>query len=52
MSLGKVRSWLYWAASMLGDVQAVRKGPRAVGKRMMRRAAGCMTGRLLGRMFR
>lgn len=44
------RSALYALARAMGDVQAVRKG--TVGKRIMRRAAGRVTGRLLGRLFR
>jgi hypothetical protein len=52
MTMGKLRGWLYWLARLLGDVQAVRKGPRAVGTRLLRRSAGRMSGRLLGRMFR
>jgi hypothetical protein len=52
MTIGKLRSWLYWAAKLLGDVQAVRKGPKAMGQRVLRRAAGKTTGRMLGRIFR
>jgi len=52
MSIGKLCSWLYWLARALGDYQAVRRGPEAIGKRLMRRAAGRVTGRLLGKWFR
>ena len=41
---------LYKVARILGDVNAVQKGK--VGRRIARRAAGKMTGRALGRMFR
>ena len=38
--------------SYLGDVSAVQRGPEAMGKRLMRRAAGKVTGRMLWRWFR
>lgn len=44
------RSFLYWLAKMLGDVNAVRRG--RVGKRVARRAAGKVTGRGLRRLIR
>lgn len=44
------RSFLYFLARLLGDVNAVRRG--RVGKRIARRAAGRLTGRLLRRLFR
>lgn len=47
-SLGRLRSALYGAARLLGDIQAVRRGPTAIAKRAGRRALG----RLLGRLFR
>jgi hypothetical protein len=47
--ISALRSWLYWWAKILGDVSAVSKGPRAIEKRVMRRAAGKVMGRLLGR---
>jgi hypothetical protein len=50
--ISTLRTWLYWLAKVLGDVQAVRRGPEAAGKRLMRRAAGKVTGRMLGRWFR
>jgi hypothetical protein len=50
--ISALRSWLYWLARALGDYQAVRRGPEAIGKRLMRRAAGRVTGRLLGKWFR
>jgi len=50
--LAQTRSLLYALARLLGDVQAVRKGPRAVARRIARRAAGRAAGRLLGRLFR
>ena len=47
-----IRSWLYTAARLMGDANAVSKGPKAVQKRIVRRVAGKLTGRLLGRLFR
>ena len=45
-----LRSSLYKAARILGDVNAVKKGK--VGKRVARRAAGKVTGRSLGKLFK
>lgn len=50
MTNSKIRTILYSAARILGDVQAVRKG--RIGERIMRRIAGRITGKLLGRIFR
>ena len=50
MSISKTRGFLYLLAKLLGDVQAVRRG--RVGKRITRRAAGKITGRGLGKLFR
>lgn len=52
MSISKTRSLLYLLARMLGDFQAIRRGPKAVGKRILRRATGRLTGRWLGKLFR
>jgi hypothetical protein len=50
MTINKTRGWLYLIAKLLGDVQAVQKG--RVGKRILRRIAGKLTGRGLGKLFR
>jgi hypothetical protein len=50
MTINKTRGWLYLIAKLLGDVQAVQKGH--VGKRILRRIAGKLTGRGLGKLFR
>jgi hypothetical protein len=50
VSIGRTRSALYSIARFLGDYQAVKRG--TVGKRLGRRAAGQITGRGLGRIFR
>jgi len=44
------RSFLYWLAKLIGDVNAVKRG--RVGRRIGRRIAGKITGRGLGRLFR
>jgi len=45
-----LRSWLYLVARILGDVDAIVKG--TVAKRLARRAAGKVTGRLFRKIFR
>ena len=50
MTIAKTRSVLYLLARLLGDVNAVKRG--TVGKRIARRAAGKLTGRGLGKLFR
>lgn len=44
--ISQTRGLLYGLAKLLGDVSAVQKG--TVGKRIARRAAGNVTGRLWG----
>lgn len=48
--ISQIRSVLYSLARFLGDVSAVQKG--TMGKRVARRAAGKITGRLLGKLFK
>lgn len=50
MNIDKIRSFLYFAARILGDVNAVRRG--TIGKRILRRATGKAIGRFLGRLFK
>lgn len=45
-----MRNLLYLLARLLGDVNAIKKG--RVGKRLLRRGAGRLTGQGLGRLFR
>ena len=54
MTLSKFRSKLYSLAKILGDVHAVtHKNPgTAIPKRIGRRIAGKITGRLMGSMFK
>ncbi len=44
------RGFLYFLAKALGDVNAVKKGK--VGRRILRRGAGKLTGRGLGKLFK
>lgn len=46
----KLRGALYWIAKLMGDWNAIRKG--RVLRRIGRRAAGKVTGRGLGRLFK
>lgn len=50
LTISKVRTGLYKTARILGDVSAVRNG--TIGKRLARRAAGRLTGGLLGKLFK
>ena len=50
LTIGKVRSFLYWIARFLGDFNAVRRG--TISKRLARRVAGRATARILSRIFR
>ncbi|MFD2705447.1 hypothetical protein [Salibacterium lacus] len=50
MNISKIRSALYKISRILGDVNAAKKG--TVGKRIGRRAAGKVTGRFLGKLFK
>ncbi len=50
MSINKTRGFLYKLSRLLGDVNAVKRGK--VGKRIVRRAAGKSTGKMLRKMFK
>jgi hypothetical protein len=50
--ISTIRSFLYAMTRILGDVNAIARGPRATVKRIARRGAGKLTGRMLGRLFR
>jgi hypothetical protein len=45
-----MRSLLYKLAKFLGDINAVKKGK--VGRRVGRRAAGKLSGRILRKLFK
>ena len=49
-SISKTRGILYGLAKLLGDISAVQN--KTVGKRIARRAAGKVTGRALGKLFK
>lgn len=48
--MNKLRSWLYWAARLLGDVNAIQRGPEAIARRLVRKAAGRQFGKLLRKL--
>ncbi len=48
MNINKIRSFLYKTSKYLGDVNAVQKG--TIGKRIMRRAAGKTSGKLMKKL--
>ncbi len=50
--ISSMRGILYRVARLLGDVEAVEKGPRAIGRRFERRLVGKGAGRLMGKLFR
>lgn len=50
--ISQLRSGFYGLARLLGDIQALSKGPKATAKRIGRRAAGKVTGRMLGKLFK
>ena len=52
MSINSFRSFLYTLARLLGDVQAIERGPGAVVKRVERRIIGRSLGRLLRKIIR
>lgn len=46
-----LRSSMYRGARLLGDYEAVRRGPKAIVKRVGRKALGRTWGRLLTRLI-
>lgn len=54
MTISQLRSKLYAAAKILGDVQAAthKKPGKAIAKRIGRRIAGKITGRTIGALFK
>ncbi len=50
MNINKVRLFLYKTSKILGDVNAVQKG--TIGKRVMRRAVGKASGKLMREIFK
>lgn len=50
MNITKIRSLLFKTSKYLGDINAVQKG--TIGKRVMRRAAGKASGKLMREIFK
>ncbi|UNJ88864.1 MULTISPECIES: hypothetical protein [Bacillus] len=50
MSINKTRGFLYMIARILGDIDAARKGK--LGKRVVRKAAGKTTGKILRKLLK
>lgn len=50
MAFSSLRSLLYKLGRLLGDINAVSKGPTAILKRIERRALGRLTGRGIRRI--
>jgi hypothetical protein len=46
MTLNTLRRLLYRLAALLGDLQALRRGPTAIAKRLLRKRVWRATGRL------
>ncbi|WP_438314298.1 hypothetical protein ACP6EK_06440 [Candidatus Caldatribacterium sp. SIUC1] len=51
-SLKATRSFLYTLARFLGNVEAAKGGPKALGKRILRRTLGKATGKAMAKFFR
>lgn len=49
---GQLRRWLYLGARALGDYQAARRGPAAMGRRVVRRRSHRLSGRATARVLR
>ena len=53
MKISRTRKNLYRTARLLGDIDAISKGPTAMGKRVVRRAVGRSASRILsGRLLK
>jgi hypothetical protein len=50
--INKIRSILYTSAKVLGDVNAVVRGPDKIVKRIGRRLAGKQTAKVLNKIFK
>lgn len=50
MTLNGISRLLFRSARLSRDLNAVRRGPRAVGKRLARKAAGRAFGKVMGRL--
>lgn len=52
MNINDIRGILYKAAKYLGDLNAIRRGPKAIGKRIIRRQVGKQTQKGMNRFFK
>lgn len=50
--INQIRRFLILLGSILGDVNAVSRGPKAIAKRVVRKAATRESMKLLGRIFK
>lgn len=50
MTFNQFRRFLYGLARVMGDINAISRGPRAMGTRLIRKAAGRAFGRIIGRI--
>jgi len=48
LNISKIRTVLYTAARLLGDVNAVKKGK--IGQRILRRISGRLMGKILNKL--
>jgi hypothetical protein len=46
-----LRSSLYKLARLMGDINALHRGPRAVAKRLARKALGRIAGRAINKLI-
>ena len=51
-TIAKTRRNLYGAARILGDINAIKRGPKAIIKRTLRKQAGRGLGRGLKRLLK
>lgn len=52
MNISRPRHLLYRSATVLGDLSAARRGPAAMGKRLVRKRAHRVTGGATQRVLR
>ncbi|MGB9901333.1 MAG: hypothetical protein ACPLEW_11045 [Pseudothermotoga sp.] len=52
MKINKIRRALYKTQRVLGDIEAVSKGPKAVAKRIARRTVGRVFAKTMRKIFK
>ncbi len=50
--ISQTRGFLYFLARLLGDFNAIRKGPKATVKRVQRRIVGRAVGKAMRKLFK